>query len=393
MARELGLARIPDIRTTTARVTPMVWWAGGRVRILIPSFLLTELDREELRSILAHELAHVRRRDHLVRWIEWLACSVFWWNPVAWWASRQLRDAEESCCDGLALAASGSDPRSYANALLRVADLAATSRTLGAPVLASPAGGPGRTDMLERRLKMIIATDPTSPAPRHRRGAGWLAVLCMLPLGLLYCDRADAPAASEEELPDDSQTVENLDESQPSPVGPAFVGEANIRRYIDGKVVGGDLTEEEARELRAAVSVALEHGLVVELPSAVDQAQTARPVQEAEEDVRRAASAVKFILDSAAAMPAAAMHDPSTPEKYDTDISDAPTIVPMTKRPVVLNRAEILRALQREYPPDLKDAGIGGTVVMWFLVSEEGEVVKFQIKEPSQRTRSSTTRR
>ena len=110
LGKNLGLARIPEIHTTRARVSPMVWWVGGRVRVLVPRFLVDELTRDELRAILAHELAHARRRDHLVRWVEWLACSVFWWNPVAWWARRQLRIAEEWCCDALGVAALRSGP-------------------------------------------------------------------------------------------------------------------------------------------------------------------------------------------------------------------------------------------------------------------------------------------
>ena len=59
----LGLPRVPRVYTTGARVRPLVWWAGGHVRILIPSVLVAELDETELRAVLAHELAHVRRRD------------------------------------------------------------------------------------------------------------------------------------------------------------------------------------------------------------------------------------------------------------------------------------------------------------------------------------------
>lgn len=69
IGRRLGLTRTPAAQTTSARVTPMVCWTGGRVRVVVPSFLLASLDRHELRAMLAHELAHVRRRDHLVRWI------------------------------------------------------------------------------------------------------------------------------------------------------------------------------------------------------------------------------------------------------------------------------------------------------------------------------------
>lgn len=192
IGRDLGLSRMPELNIADARVTPMVWWSGGKVRVLIPAFLLTGTSREELRAMLAHELAHVRRRDHVVRWLEWLACAVFWWNPVAWWARRQLQIAEEACCDRLAVDAGRSCPKTYANALLRV--VASTSIPPGVrPLLpASAAGGVGRTQALERRIRMIVSTRTRAPAPRWLRATGRLALLCALPLGLIYCDWATA---------------------------------------------------------------------------------------------------------------------------------------------------------------------------------------------------------
>ena len=214
IGRDLGLARIPDLHTTNARVMPMVWWTGGKVRVLIPAFLLTDLSREELRSILTHELAHVRRRDHLVRWLEWLACSVFWWNPVAWWARHQLQIAEESCCDRLALGAGRSCPKIYAKALLRV--VANTSEPPGfrPPLPASAVDGVGQTKALERRIRMIVSTDPRSPAPRWLRAATWVAVLCTLPFGLIYCDRPDAPTEPDEETAAELVALDAPQESQ-----------------------------------------------------------------------------------------------------------------------------------------------------------------------------------
>lgn len=47
---------------------------------------------------------------------------------------------------------------------------------------------------------------------------------------------------------------------------------------------------------------------------------------------------------------------------------------PFTVRPGIKNRDEIQRALVREYPPLLRDAGIGGTVEVWFQIDEEGRV-------------------
>ncbi len=65
---------------------------------------------------------------------------------------------------------------------------------------------------------------------------------------------------------------------------------------------------------------------------------------------------------------------PPPPEEVDTDISAAPVITPMDVRPSLKNRDEVLRVLEREYPPLLRDAGIGGTVVVWFFIDEKGVV-------------------
>lgn len=65
------------------------------------------------------------------------------------------------------------------------------------------------------------------------------------------------------------------------------------------------------------------------------------------------------------------------------DLSAAPTFTPFTVRPDLKNRREVATALQRYYPPLLKDAGIGGTVNVWFFIDEGGRVEKTLVKESS----------
>lgn len=56
---------------------------------------------------------------------------------------------------------------------------------------------------------------------------------------------------------------------------------------------------------------------------------------------------------------------------------------PMTVRPRLLNDRDVARALQRFYPPPLRDAGIGGTVVVWFFIDTEGRVRETRIHQSS----------
>jgi periplasmic protein TonB len=74
---------------------------------------------------------------------------------------------------------------------------------------------------------------------------------------------------------------------------------------------------------------------------------------------------------------------PPPPEEQGSDISAAPVFTPMTVRPEIKNVPEVIRAMEREYPPILRDAGIGGRVVVWFFIDEEGRVQDFRISTSS----------
>ena len=74
---------------------------------------------------------------------------------------------------------------------------------------------------------------------------------------------------------------------------------------------------------------------------------------------------------------------PPPPEEQATDLSAAPTFTPMTVRPEILNRTEVMRAMEREYPPLLRDAGIGGTVIVYFFIDEQGVVQNTRVFESS----------
>jgi periplasmic protein TonB len=74
---------------------------------------------------------------------------------------------------------------------------------------------------------------------------------------------------------------------------------------------------------------------------------------------------------------------PPTASAGAEDLSRAPTFTPMTVRPELQNTREIQRALERNYPPLLRDAGIGGTPVVWFFIDENGRVLRTQLSKSS----------
>jgi len=259
LSHRLGLATTPTILTTSARLSPMAWWIGGSVRVVVPAALLQETDGRQVRWIVAHELAHVRRRDHMVRWLEWAACVALWWNPVAWWARRSLRVNEEICCDALVLDTLRPDPRRYANSLLTVVEFLSTP-TFRPPVLASAMTGRGS---LERRFTMIISSKPRSPKPRWWRAAALLCALVILPLGVSQAEEDPDWDAIRQRIEEAVERGDLTREQADAKYERMRAGKRSdraekpdweaIKKRIEGAVERGEMTREEADAKYAAI--------------------------------------------------------------------------------------------------------------------------------------------
>lgn len=73
----------------------------------------------------------------------------------------------------------------------------------------------------------------------------------------------------------------------------------------------------------------------------------------------------------------------TAPPVSSDEVPDRPRFTPMTVRPELRNQAEVERALQRNYPPTLRDVGIGGRATVWFFIDETARVTKTMINESS----------
>ena len=178
LVHDLGLRHEPQLLVTTARLSPFVFALGCRPRLVLPATLLGDADDRRLRAVLAHELAHLSNRDHLVRWLDLAVSVVFWWNPVAHALRGLLREVEEVRCDARAIAALGESAKRYGRAILDTADsLDDHTVPLGASGLD---GGPS----LRRRIEAIAdgrLKDRLGSAARLTLAGATLAVL---PLGV-----------------------------------------------------------------------------------------------------------------------------------------------------------------------------------------------------------------
>jgi beta-lactamase regulating signal transducer with metallopeptidase domain len=127
-------------------------WSLGRPKLLWPACLLEGLPRSYQRSVIAHELAHLRRRDHWISWLQLAAECVWWWYPLFWYVRRQLRFQAELACDAWVVTSLPEDRRTYAEALIEITQVV-SQKAAPLPVLGIHSAA---RQEFERRLTMIM---------------------------------------------------------------------------------------------------------------------------------------------------------------------------------------------------------------------------------------------
>lgn len=148
------------LRITAGSLEPGVFGIFRPV-LLWPAGISAHLDDEQMEAILAHEVAHVRRRDNLTAALNMLVQAVFWFHPLVWWLGARMVDERERACDEEVVTA-GSNPEVYADGLLRACRFCVESP------LACVAGVTG-ADLKNRVVRIV-----TQPPARRLGPAGKL---------------------------------------------------------------------------------------------------------------------------------------------------------------------------------------------------------------------------
>ena len=122
----------------------------ARPLVILPAWALADLSAPELRSVLLHEFAHLRRWDDWTNLVQKLVQSLLFFHPVVWWIENRLSLEREMACDDIVLAHT-ENPRAYAECLLSVAEKSLTRRGLS---LAQAAVS--RMQQTSRRISQIL---------------------------------------------------------------------------------------------------------------------------------------------------------------------------------------------------------------------------------------------
>src|SRR5262249_23999334 len=118
----VGIRTPLTLRLTTASGSPGVC-RFRRPAVLLPDCLGQSLSRRRLRTVLIHELLHLRRGDLWVNGVQVLLQVVYWWHPLLWLANARIRRLREEAVDDAVMLALRENSADYAPTLLEVARL------------------------------------------------------------------------------------------------------------------------------------------------------------------------------------------------------------------------------------------------------------------------------
>lgn len=204
------------VRCNNRIQSPVIWCWGRRPVLLLPAGTSGNEDGLDWPSILCHELAHWKRRDHIHGLLAELAVCAMPWQPLAWWVRGRLETLSEEACDDWVIA-SGQAATRYAKTLL---DLLPQKHAALVPgVVASHSG-------LSARIRRILHNACGNPRP----GLQWTLAASLFcggfSLGVAFAQTRPASTVP-------TPPAAGPQTSAPSPVEPLDKNDRILLRLVD----------------------------------------------------------------------------------------------------------------------------------------------------------------
>lgn len=183
LAKKMGVQKYVELKESIRINSPMVIGFVKPV-ILTPLGLLSSLSPGQVESILAHELAHIKRYDYALNLCQSLVEIILFFNPATWWISSFIRSEREHCCDDMAIEITG-------NQLVFVQTLAKLEEYRAKPGNIAMAFNSDRNSGVLGRVKRILNSEEQFKLPYK---LFWSCVILLSSLGLLAFQNQQASA-------------------------------------------------------------------------------------------------------------------------------------------------------------------------------------------------------
>jgi uncharacterized protein (TIGR03435 family) len=186
-----GMPKQVEMLSSRSSLEPGIFGIARPV-LLWPVGITARLEDDHLKSILAHELLHIRRRDNLAAAIHMLVEAVFWFHPLVWWMGTRLVEERERACDE-EVVESGSDPQVYAESILKICEFC-----VGSPLTCISAVTGAE---LKSRITRIMSDQIARKLDLRRKlllgVAAILAVAAPIATGILHASQRRADSATQ----------------------------------------------------------------------------------------------------------------------------------------------------------------------------------------------------
>ncbi|MCA9436921.1 MAG: M48 family metalloprotease, partial [Candidatus Omnitrophica bacterium] len=171
LCEQFKFRRIPRLLITEEETSPAAFGLFRRT-ILLSESTVRKQSTDSIRMILAHELAHLKRWDLWINWLQLLLFTLWWFNPVYWYLSKKIRQSREDCCDDTLLSLDIGTGETYCDTLISAAEDLNHRTPIGATL-----GFAEKLHPLGRRMKRIM--DPGLKRYRRLTFSGLAIVVLM----------------------------------------------------------------------------------------------------------------------------------------------------------------------------------------------------------------------